>query len=84
MGKGMAYNSGRGRSWFTCAGAARADSDIDLVLLATHPYAFRADTAWLDAIDWTTVGLDRRSGKMRTMDCPKPLRCCASPTDGRN
>jgi hypothetical protein len=37
-------------------GAARADSDIDLVLLATDPHAFRADTAWLDAIDWTTVG----------------------------
>ena len=56
MGKGMAYNSGCGRSWFTCAGTARPDSDIDLVLLTTDPHAFRADTAWLDAIDWTTVG----------------------------
>jgi streptomycin adenylyltransferase len=37
-------------------GAARADSDIDLVLLATNPRAFRTDVAWLDAIDWNAIG----------------------------
>jgi uncharacterized protein len=37
-------------------GAARPESDIDLVLLASDSLAFRADTAWLDAIDWNAVG----------------------------
>jgi hypothetical protein len=37
-------------------GTARADSDIDLVLLTTDPEAFRADAAWLDAIDWSDIG----------------------------
>jgi hypothetical protein len=30
-------------------GTARADSDIDLVLLVRDPAAFRADTGWLEA-----------------------------------
>ena len=37
-------------------GTARADSDIDLVLLTTNPDRFRADTAWLDAIAWHAIG----------------------------
>jgi len=37
-------------------GTARADSDIDLVLLTTRPREFRTDTAWLDAIHWSAVG----------------------------
>ncbi len=37
-------------------GTARAESDIDLVLLATNPRAFRVDVAWLDAIDWNAIG----------------------------
>ena len=37
-------------------GTARAESDIDLVLLVTNPRAFRADVAWLDAIDWNAIG----------------------------
>ena len=37
-------------------GTARAESDIDLMLLATNPQAFRADVAWLDAIDWNAIG----------------------------
>jgi len=32
------------------------NSDIDLVLLTTNPRAFRADTTWLDAIKWSTIG----------------------------
>jgi uncharacterized protein len=31
-------------------GTARADSDIDLVVLTTNPQAFRAETAWLKAV----------------------------------
>jgi hypothetical protein len=31
-------------------GTARADSDIDIVVLTTNPQAFRAETAWLKAI----------------------------------
>jgi len=37
-------------------GTARADSDIDLVLIATDPDGFRADAAWLDAIAWGAIG----------------------------
>jgi uncharacterized protein len=37
-------------------GTARADSDIDLVLLTTDPEVFRRDATWLDAIDWSAVG----------------------------
>jgi predicted nucleotidyltransferase len=37
-------------------GTARAGSDIDLVLVATDPQVFLADIAWIDAIDWNTVG----------------------------
>jgi predicted nucleotidyltransferase len=32
-------------------GTARADSDIDLIVLTTDPQYFRADTAWLSAIN---------------------------------
>jgi hypothetical protein len=37
-------------------GAARADSDIDFVLLATHPNAFRDNSAWLNAVNWSSIG----------------------------
>jgi uncharacterized protein len=33
-------------------GSAGPGSDVDLVLIATDPRVFRAETAWLDAIDW--------------------------------
>ena len=36
-------------------GTARADSDIDLIVLTTDPQCFRADTAWLRAIDWNVI-----------------------------
>ena len=36
-------------------GAARRDSDIDLVLLVTDPHGFRANTAWVEQIDWRTI-----------------------------
>jgi predicted nucleotidyltransferase len=36
-------------------GTARADSDIDLIVLTTDPQRFRADTAWLRAIDWNFI-----------------------------
>jgi uncharacterized protein len=36
-------------------GTARADSDIDLVVLTTAPQFFHGDTAWLDAIGWSVV-----------------------------
>ncbi len=36
-------------------GTARADSDIDLVVLTDAPEFFRADTSWLDAIGWSHV-----------------------------
>ena len=47
-------------------GTARAESDIDLVLLVTNPRAFRADVAWLDAIDWNAIG--SRPIKWRDVD----------------
>jgi uncharacterized protein len=37
-------------------GTARADSDIDFVRLVTDPKAFRADSTWLEAIDWKAIG----------------------------
>jgi Streptomycin adenylyltransferase len=37
-------------------GTARADSDIDLVLITTDPNGIRADTAWVDAIGWNAIG----------------------------
>ena len=37
-------------------GSAGPDSDIDLVLIATNPRAFRDETAWLDTIGWNAVG----------------------------
>ncbi len=39
-------------------GTARADSDIDLVVLTDAPEFFRAETSWLDAIGWR--GADSR------------------------
>jgi len=39
-------------------GTARADSDVDLVVLTNVPEFFRADTSWLDAIGWR--GADSR------------------------
>jgi hypothetical protein len=36
-------------------GTACRDSDIDLVLLARNPDAFRADTTWVDQIDWPSI-----------------------------
>jgi hypothetical protein len=37
-------------------GQARAESDIDFLLLAASPQAFRADTGWLHAINWPAIG----------------------------
>jgi uncharacterized protein len=37
-------------------GSAGPASDIDLVLIATNPRAFRVETAWLETIDWNAVG----------------------------
>jgi hypothetical protein len=36
---------------------ARAESDIDLVLLATNPQMFRTSTSWLHAIGWARIGV---------------------------
>jgi hypothetical protein len=36
-------------------GAARPESDIDLVLLVTDPQGFRADTTWIEQIDWQAL-----------------------------
>jgi predicted nucleotidyltransferase len=36
-------------------GTARPDSDIDLMLLTTDPHGFRADTAWVEQIDWHAI-----------------------------
>jgi hypothetical protein len=41
-------------------GMARPDSDIDLMLLATDPDAFRADTTWLADIDWHAIAIRPR------------------------
>jgi ribosomal protein S18 acetylase RimI-like enzyme len=38
-------------------GAARLDSDIDLVVLADNPEAFRTDGSWIEAIDWPSAGV---------------------------
>jgi hypothetical protein len=35
-------------------GTAHEGSDIDLVLLVDAPAAFRAETAWIDAIGWAS------------------------------
>jgi uncharacterized protein len=37
--------------------AARRESDIDLVLLVSDSGKFFKDSAWLEAIDWQSVGL---------------------------
>ena len=37
-------------------GTARADSDLDLVVLTNALEFFRADASWLDAIGWNDVG----------------------------
>jgi len=37
-------------------GTARLDSDIDLVVLADNPEAFRTDGSWIEAIDWRPLG----------------------------
>jgi hypothetical protein len=47
-------------------GTARQDSDIDLVLLVTDPRGFRADTTWIEQIDWQA--LDRRPQKWQDED----------------
>ena len=36
---------------------ARLDSDMDLVVLTVNPEAFRADGSWIEAIDWSGVGV---------------------------
>jgi 8-oxo-dGTP pyrophosphatase MutT (NUDIX family)/predicted nucleotidyltransferase len=41
-------------SW--ARGAARDDSDIDLVLLTPDPLWFRQNDGWLDEIDWRSIG----------------------------
>lgn len=38
-------------------GTARSDSDIDLMLLATDPDAFRAYNTWVAEIDWHAIGI---------------------------
>lgn len=37
-------------------GSARADSDIDLVLLTAIPETFRAEESWVGDIDWSAEG----------------------------
>jgi hypothetical protein len=39
-------------------GTARRDSDIDLVVLAVNPEAFRADGSWIEAIDRSGAGVE--------------------------
>jgi hypothetical protein len=41
-------------------GTARPDSDIDIMLLATNPDAFRADTTWVTEIGWHAMGIRPR------------------------
>jgi predicted nucleotidyltransferase len=41
-------------------GTARADSDIDLMLLVRDPSAFRADSTWLGSIAWDAIALPAR------------------------
>jgi predicted nucleotidyltransferase len=36
-------------------GAARADSDIDLMLITSTPETFRQETQWLQQIDWEHI-----------------------------
>jgi hypothetical protein len=36
-------------------GAARQDSDIDLVLLVVDPQGFRTDTTWIEQIEWQAL-----------------------------
>jgi predicted nucleotidyltransferase len=36
-------------------GTARADSDIDLMLLATDPDSFRVAIEWVEQIDWYSI-----------------------------
>jgi uncharacterized protein len=38
-------------------GTARLGSDIDLVLLAVNREALGADSAWIEAIDWSGAGV---------------------------
>jgi len=47
-------------------GAARRDSDIDLVVLVTDSQGFRADTTWLEQIHWQAV--DSRAQKWQDED----------------
>ncbi len=42
-------------SW--ARGAARPDSDIDLVILTQNPERYRLDRSWLLDLDWALVGL---------------------------
>ncbi len=46
-------------SW--ARGTAGPDSDIDLVLLTPDPADFRASSAWLNEIGWSSLGLTVRS-----------------------
>jgi hypothetical protein len=41
-------------SW--ARGTARADSDIDLILLSPAPLWFRQNDCWLSEIDWRSIG----------------------------
>jgi hypothetical protein len=41
-------------------GGGRPDSDIDLMLLATDPDGFRADTTWVGQIDWHAIDIRPR------------------------
>ena len=47
-------------SW--ARGDARADSDVDIVLLAARPDRYRASTAWLDVLDQPTVVREQQFG----------------------
>lgn len=41
--------------------AARADSDMDLMILTTTPQAYRQSTAWMEAVAWPlTLGQPQR------------------------
>jgi predicted nucleotidyltransferase len=48
-------------SW--ARGAARVDSDIDLMFLAANPASFRQDEKWINEIQWEVVDAEIDSWK---------------------
>lgn len=46
-------------SW--AKGTARPDSDLDLVLITTHPQTYRRNGAWMTEIPWSEAGFELAS-----------------------